>query len=65
MVKLGFMAVAGRSYTVQATSALGQPQWRAVAHGLAQESDRWIELSGTALKSETQEYYRVVTPMTP
>jgi hypothetical protein len=65
MVKLGFMAVAGRSYTVQATSALGQPHWRAVAHGLAQESDRWIELSGTALKSETQEYYRVVTPMTP
>lgn len=60
-----FTAVAGKSYTVQYKNALNEPTWTKLADVLAQPAAVEIEVQDATLTTETQRFYRVVTPAQP
>jgi len=60
-----FTAVAGKTYTIQHTSALADTTWTKLTDIAAQAVTGEVEAQDATATSEAQRFYRVVTPTMP
>jgi hypothetical protein len=65
MRAIRFVAVAGKTYTIQYKSGLNDPAWLKLTDVPAQATTTQVEIKDVTLGGQPQRFYRVVTPQQP
>jgi len=64
-IRLGFQAVAGRSYTIQYRDSLQGALWTRLVNVAPQSTNRIVELSDPVSTGSAERFYRLTTPQLP
>ena len=65
LLHIRFVAVAGRTYTVQYRDALDAGAWAKLTDVPSQSVTQTVDVTDSLVSNSTTRYYRIVTPQQP